>query len=106
VGNLIAKTNDATGDQTIYRYDYRNRLVEVDQGSASVNRNLPDRSWNYTASATLALPVANGTYSVTVKVAGLGPNAENNIQLVVDPGGADQQTLSRSDEHRGRSVPS
>ena len=30
-GNMITQTDIATGDETIYAYDFRNRLVEVDQ---------------------------------------------------------------------------
>ena len=30
-GNMITKTDIATGDELIYTYDFRNRLVEVDQ---------------------------------------------------------------------------
>ena len=30
-GNLVSKTRISTGDQTVYAYDYRNRLTEVDQ---------------------------------------------------------------------------
>jgi RHS repeat-associated protein len=34
-GNLIRKTEIATGNYTVYIYDFRNRLVEVDQKTAS-----------------------------------------------------------------------
>jgi RHS repeat-associated protein len=32
-GNMVTQTDIATGDETIYTYDYRNRLVEVQQDS-------------------------------------------------------------------------
>ena len=39
-GNLISKTSIATGAATLYKYDYRNRLTEVDSvvGGVASNR--------------------------------------------------------------------
>ncbi len=39
-GNLISKTSIATGNQTLYSWDYRNRLVEVDSKVGSTTTPL------------------------------------------------------------------
>ena len=37
-GNMVTQTDIATGDETIYDYDYLNRLVEVEQVVGEVSR--------------------------------------------------------------------
>ncbi len=80
-GNLITKTDQTTGQQTIYSWDYRNRLVGVDQGTATLDQDTPARDWDYTADATSYLQVPSGTYDLTMSVSGLGPNATNHIRV-------------------------
>ena len=65
-GNLATKTNIATGNTTLYKWDYRNRLAEVDSvvgGQATVtavftydalNRQISERDYPTSGSATVA----------------------------------------------------
>ena len=45
-GNMITKTDIATGDELNYTYDFRNRLVEVDQVVGGVESTLATYSYD------------------------------------------------------------